>query len=226
MFTYDQKGSADHARTTLEKIVLHIGSIHGQDISTELDTRQPVVFEEPKHSDEVKKLHEEKEPKRRKRHDRLQAARKGKVTALQTIVDAGGKEGAEAAIPLAELLTEMEEDEDKMAVPLPITLQGDEKIAHDNLWKNHRERTARHHEKRGLAFSLIRGQCTDDLLDKMRHDPKWETLNSDPLLLLDLIEKTVMAQTDDECPFATVHDQEVSLLAFQQNTMPLEQWCV
>ena len=144
MFTYDQKGSADHARTTLEKIVLHIGSIHGQDISTELDTRQPVVFEEPKHSDEVKKLHEEKEQKRRKRHDRPQAARKGKVAALQAAVDAGGKDAAEAAVPSAEPLTEMEEDEDKMATPPPIKLKGNEKIAHDNLWKNHRERTARH----------------------------------------------------------------------------------
>ena len=55
MFAHDQKGSADHARTALEKTVPRVGSIHGQDISTELDTRQPVVFEEPKHSDEVKK---------------------------------------------------------------------------------------------------------------------------------------------------------------------------
>jgi hypothetical protein len=60
----------------------------------------------------------------------------------------------------------------------------------------------------------------------MKHDPGWgaTTISSNPLTLLDLIEKTVLAQSDDQYPFATVYEQECALFSFQQNLLTNEQW--
>jgi hypothetical protein len=39
-----------------------------------------------------------------------------------------------------------------------------------------------------------------------------------------LIEKTILAQTEDQYPFATVYDQELSFYAFQQDSLSNPQW--
>ena len=64
------------------------------------------------------------------------------------------------------------------------------------------------------------------LLDKMKHDGDWAAVSAsdDPLLLISLIEKTVLAQTEDQYPFATVYDQEEALYSFSQNTQTNEVW--
>ena len=47
------------------------------------------------------------------------------------------------------------------------------------------------------------------LLEKMKYDPDWDNPSTsyDPLQVLVLIEKTVLAQTEDQYPFATVYEQ-------------------
>jgi hypothetical protein len=64
------------------------------------------------------------------------------------------------------------------------------------------------------------------LLDKMKHDPDWSSASEsyDPLTLLRLIEKTILAQTEDQYPYATVYEQECALYSFNQNTLTNEQW--
>ena len=44
---------------------------------------------------------------------------------------------------------------------------------------------------------MIRGQCMQVLLDKMKYDPDWNKTSESysPLALLQLIEKTILAQT-------------------------------
>ena len=56
------------------------------------------------------------------------------------------------------------------------------------------------------------------LKDKMKQDADWNlvSVSYDPLTLYRLIEKTVLAQTEDQCPFATVCDQEQSFYSFRQ----------
>jgi hypothetical protein len=39
-----------------------------------------------------------------------------------------------------------------------------------------------------------------------------------------LIERTVLAQTEDQYPFATVYDQELSFYSFKQDNMSNPQW--
>ena len=64
------------------------------------------------------------------------------------------------------------------------------------------------------------------LLDKMKHDPDWEATSEsfDPLTLTRLTEKTTLAQTADQCPFPTAHEQEQPLHSFRQQGLSNEQW--
>ena len=106
-------------------------------------------------------------------------------------------------------------------------LDGEEKARSYNEWKAHQTRTERLHTHRGQAYSMIRGQCQQLLVDKMKHDPDWNTVDTspnEPLLLISLIEKTILAQTEDQYPYATVYEQELSIYGFQQNTLSNEQY--
>ena len=41
---------------------------------------------------------------------------------------------------------------------------------------------------------------------------------------MQLIEKTLLAQTEDKYPFSTVYDQELALYSFHQGSMTNPQW--
>ena len=58
----------------------------------------------------------------------------------------------------------------------------------------------------------------------MKQDVMWTTVATyyDPLQLINIIENLVMAQTEDQYPFAIVYEQELSLYSFHQNTIPKE----
>ena len=46
----------------------------------------------------------------------------------------------------------------------------------------------------------------------------------DPLNLYCLIEKTILAQTEDQYPFATVYEQELAFYSFRQDSLTNPQW--
>jgi hypothetical protein len=46
----------------------------------------------------------------------------------------------------------------------------------------------------------------------------------DPLLMYRLMEKAILAQTEDQYRFATVYDQEVLFYSFRQDQMTNPQW--
>ena len=54
----------------------------------------------------------------------------------------------------------------------------------------------------------------------------WQTTSSyyDPLSLIDMIDKTVLAQTEDQYPFTTVYGQELLLYGFHQNVLTNDKW--
>ena len=60
----------------------------------------------------------------------------------------------------------------------------------------------------------------------MNQDTAWNATSTsyDPLVLIQLIEKTVLAQTEDQYPFATVYDQELTFYTFHQWSMTNPQW--
>jgi hypothetical protein len=224
VFDYGQKGAADQMRTTWEKIVHHVGTIYGHDISNELQNRKTLKIDEPTHTQAVLDKHNDREARRLTQQTRLTNARNLQRVSLQAAV----AEGFDASAPmtLAVLENDIEEAAYQATLDLPIKLNDEETTQHSNEWRTYRERTSRLEKQRGQAFSMIRGQCMQVLLDKMKHDVDWTVASEsyDPLILFKLIEKTVLAQTEDQYPYATVYEQECTLYSFSQNALSNEQW--
>jgi hypothetical protein len=78
----------------------------------------------------------------------------------------------------------------------------------------------------GQAYSLILGQCTQLLQDKMKQDASWTTVSAsyDPLKLYRLFERVVLNQTEDQYPFAAVHKQSLAVLNTKQGGLSNMQW--
>ncbi len=97
-------------------------------------------------------------------------------------------------------------------------LTEDEKIAHANAWRTHRETTESVKVSRGKVYSMLMGQCTQVLVDKMEQDVDWVTISEsfDPILLFKLIEKYVLKQSDNQYPTAVLIAEHQSILSFRQ----------
>jgi hypothetical protein len=61
----------------------------------------------------------------------------------------------------------------------------------------------------------------------MKQYTDWAVVSTsyDPLTLYRLIERTILAQTEYQYPFATVYDQEFSFYSFKQETLSNPHWC-
>jgi hypothetical protein len=55
----------------------------------------------------------------------------------------------------------------------------------------------------------------------MKQDKDWNTVSTSygPLTLYRLIKRTVLAQTEDQYPFATVYDQDLSFYSIKQDNL-------
>ena len=73
---------------------------------------------------------------------------------------------------------------------------------------------------------MIHGQCMQVMLNKMKHNLEWSApfISYDPLTLFKIIEKIILAQTEDQYLFSTVYKQEQGLYSFQQNVLTNDQW--
>jgi hypothetical protein len=91
----------------------------------------------------------------------------------------------------------------------------EESMAFSNSWRTYRKRTNRLVRSRGKVYSLVLGQCTTVLLDKMKQDADWQVVNDsfDPLKLLKLIEKYTLKQSDNQYKIGIVIEQLKLLLA-------------
>jgi hypothetical protein len=68
------------------------------------------------------------------------------------------------------LRNEITQGDFEASVDVPVELNNSEKTQHNNAWQTYRERNANLMKHRGQAFSLIEGQCTQLLQDKMKQD--------------------------------------------------------
>jgi hypothetical protein len=72
-------------------------------------------------------------------------------------------------------------------------------MAHNNAWQSHRKVMAGLKRSRGKIYSLLLGQCTQVLIDKMKQDVDWVTISDlfNPIALFKLIEKFVLKQSNN-----------------------------
>ena len=127
---------------------------------------------------------------------------------------------------LAILENEIAQGEYEQNVEVPIIITDSEKTQSRNEWRNYRERNAQFTKHRGQGFSLILGQCTQFLQEKMKHDTEWNVFitSYDPMIMYWLIEKTFLGKTDNQYPFATVYNLELGFYTFILDTLSNPQW--
>jgi hypothetical protein len=226
VFDYGQKAAADQMRTSWEKLTEYVGTTYGQDISNELQNKTTVTITEPVHAPAILSRHGSRETVIRAGQGRIQSARRASQALIEAEIDLGTNLRANN-VELAALINEIEQGELEALEPIEVQLTDSEKTQYSNEWRTYRERNASLAKYRGQTCSLILGQCSQLLKDKMKQDIDWNvvSVSYDPLTLYRLIEKTVLAQTEDQYPFATVYDQEQSFYSFRQaDNMSNPQW--
>ena len=188
VFDYGTPGAADQTRTSWKALVLHVGAKYGQDIGNELENRKTLVIPTPQHSAATLAAHQEATNRRDALAVKVKAFRELQLAALAARANDADDPDLDAAIEHAELECDMEQDAIKAAKPLPIKLEGDEYTTHSNAWKTHRDRTAALETQQGKTFAILRGQCSQVLIDKMECELEWQTVSesNDPLLLMGL----------------------------------------
>ena len=114
----------------------------------------------------------------------------------------------------------------EQAEPVEVKMTKEEETLFSNEWRTCRERKSKLVKCRGQACNLVIGQCAQLLRDRFEQDADWQAVKNaeDPLLLCRLIEKTILAQTEDKYPFESIWDQERSLCLNYQDTMTNAKW--
>jgi hypothetical protein len=117
---------------------------------------------------------------------------------------------------LREVDAQIARDNIKLADEIEMKLTDNEKTAHSNAWRTHQEMTESLKKSRGKIYSLLHGQCTQVLVDKMKQDTDWVTISEsyDPSLLFKLIEKFVLKQSDNQYKMAVLIAEQLSILLF------------
>jgi hypothetical protein len=176
------------------------------------------------HTDDVLARHSVREVMTRNGQLNIQQARQAQETILKAAVQE--VTDMDAPMKLAILQNEIAQGEFAASIEVPVVLTDSEKTQFSNDWRTFRERNTNLIKHRGQAFSLIQGQCTQFLQDKMKQDTDWNNVSIlyDPLNLYRLIKRTVLAQTEDQYPFATFYDQEISFYSFKQDNLSNPQW--
>jgi hypothetical protein len=89
----------------------------------------------------------------------------------------------------------------------------DKKMLHSNAWRTHCENTDGMKKSHGKIYSLLLGQCTQVLIDKMKQDANWVMVSYlfDPIALFKLIEKFVLKQSDNQHKVAVLIAKELSI---------------
>ncbi len=66
------------------------------------------------------------------------------------------------------------------------------------------------------VYSLVLGQCSTVLLDKMKQDADWQAVRDsyNPLKILKLIEKFILKQSDNQYKIGIIIKQLKLLLAY------------
>jgi hypothetical protein len=128
----------------------------------------------------------------------IQQALQAQETVLKAAVQAGTY--MDAPMKLAILQNEISKGKFATSIEVPVLLIDSEKTQFSNDWRTFRERNTNLIKHRGQPFSLLQGQCTQLLQDKMKQDTDWNTviISYDPLTLYRLMERTILAQTEDQ----------------------------
>jgi hypothetical protein len=216
---FGNKGKdGDMLHTSMEKMATYIGVNYGNKATQEWTSGKKIVLLEPvyllqvilvKHAERVKATKECIQL-------RLKSLRAEKRAIKAKIISAPTNR---------DLLKELREVDDqitkgdiKLKDEVEMKLTNDEKTAHSNVWRSHRKLSNSLKKSREKIYSLLLGQCTQVLVDKMKQDADWVKISGsfDPTLLFKLIEKFVLKQFNNQYKTAVLIAEQLSILSFCQ----------
>ena len=228
VFDYGPKDAADQMANTWEQIIIHTGTTLGEDIRNELRNRKKVNLTKPGLPPTAVATHEAEVKLYKLQKEKMITAKEAAITTLDTAIlnTKDPIDTAKLTIQKAELENDIAQLQHDLDNPPKIKLEGEEKAEYDAEWKAYSTRNSKLTEHRGQAFSLIFGQCTQVLKDKMKQDSDYNTTmqQCDPLALMDLIEKTVLSQSDSQYSYMTFYEQERNLLSLSQGSLTDHQY--
>jgi hypothetical protein len=189
----------DMLRTSKEKLALYIGTNYGDDACQEWISEKQLVLQEPTYPDAVLARHRLRKIAVINRVTKM-------ITSLEKQLQVINTELLLAPNDLNLLKSQMEV-ENKLELArfdltdvIEVKTTADEGMAFSNAWRTYHERTDCLVRTQGKVYSLVLGQCTTILLNKMKQDTDWQAASDsyDPLKLLKLIEKSILKQSDNQ----------------------------
>jgi hypothetical protein len=156
-------------RTSMEKMATYIGMKYGNKAAQEWTSGKKIVLLEPTYLQAILVRHAERVKATRERIElRLKSLRAEKMAIEAKIISAPTDCG---------LFKELHKVDDQIAKAdiklkdeVKIKLTNDEKTAHSNAWHSHCKTSNSLEKRRGKIYSLLLGQCTQVLVDKMKQD--------------------------------------------------------
>jgi hypothetical protein len=208
----------DMLRTSMEKMATYIGTKYGDEAAQEWTSGKKIALLEPTYLQVILDRHAERVKATR---DHLNL----KLTSLKTEKAAIAEEIKASSMNCAFLreMHEINNDIAKSEIDLKdeveMKLTKDEKTSHSNVWRSHCESSDSLIKSRGKIYSLLLGQRTQVLVDKMKQDTDWVTISGsfDPTSLLKLIKKLVLKQSDNQYKTAVLIAEQLSILTFHQD---------
>ena len=145
-------------RNTWEKLVHHFGTIYRHGISNELINKKRVAIDNTKHDQDASDENILATEGRDKSYERLDKAQQFQSGVYKEQVMQGEPAIAyKAKTSLAILINEIVEAEYKINHILPIVMEGDDKVDHDNKWRTYFERITKLENQRKKTFYMNRG---------------------------------------------------------------------
>jgi hypothetical protein len=208
----------DMLRTSKEQLALYIGTNYGDDACQEWLSEKKLVLQEPTYPDAVLARHRLRKKAVTNRVTKM-------ITSLEKQLQVINTELLLAPNDLNLLKSQMEV-ENKLELArfdltdvIEVKTTADEGMAFSNAWHTYHERTDCLVRCQGKVYSLVLGQCTTVLLDKMKQDADWQAASDsyNPLKLLKLIEKFIFKQSDNQYKIGIIIEQLMLLLAYWQD---------
>jgi hypothetical protein len=208
----------DMLRTSMEKMAMYIGMKYGNEAAQEWISGKKIILLELAYLQAILVRHAERVKATRERIElRLKSLRAEKTAIKAEFISAPTNRG---------LLKKLHKVDDQIAKgdielndEVKMKLTNDEKTAHSNAWRSHRNLSNSLKNSRRKIYSLLLGQCTQVLVDKMKQDADWVKISGlfDPTLLFKLIKKFVLKQSDKQYKTAVLIAEQLSILSFHQD---------
>ncbi len=150
-------------------MALYIGTNYGDDACQELQSKKQLVLQEPTYPASVLARHAVREKAVIDRVTKMVTSLEKQLAVIEAKLLLTPKD--------LNLLKSQMEVENKLNMAkfeltdvVEVKTTSDEGMAFSNLWQTYRERTDRLVRSRGKVYSLVLGQCTTVLLDKMKQE--------------------------------------------------------